>query len=136
MAVTAASRQGRLRSRGSGVRCTPALTPTYLTNPLRIDLTDNYNITEEMDKLRRSFRSSFRRKEGAGGGGGGGKEEPGGGGGGTRQWPQDEASVKANTCTFEVKYLGTVEVGEVEISIILLCFIYWACGVTFFSEGF
>ena len=80
-----------------------------------------------MDKLRRSFRSSFRRKEGAGGGGGGGKEEPGGGGGGTRQWPQDEASVKANTCTFEVKYLGTVEVGEVEISIILLCFIY--CGL-------
>ena len=67
-----------------------------------------------MDKLRRSFRSSFRRKDGAGGGGGGGKEEPGGGGGGgTRQWPQDEASVKANTCTFEVKYLGTVEVGEV-----------------------
>jgi len=66
-----------------------------------------------MDKLRRSFRSSFRRKDGAGGGGGGGKEEPGGGGGGgTRQWPQDEASVKANTCTFEVKYLGTVEVFE------------------------
>ena len=61
-----------------------------------------------MDKLRRSFRSSFRRKEG-GGSGGGGKEEAGGGGG-TRQWPQDEASVKANTCTFEVKYLGTVEV--------------------------
>ena len=61
-----------------------------------------------MDKLRRSFRSSFRRKEG-GGSGGGGKEEAGGGGG-ARQWPQDEASVKANTCTFEVKYLGTVEV--------------------------
>ena len=65
-----------------------------------------------MDKLRRSFRSSFRRKEGggSGGGGGGGGKEESGGGGGTRQWPQDEASVKANTCTFEVKYLGTVEV--------------------------
>ena len=28
-----------------------------------------------------------------------------------KQWPQDEASVKANTCTFEVKYLGNIEVG-------------------------
>ena len=98
--------------------CAP---PTYLTNPARkkrIELTffGDINIAEEMDKLRRSFRSSFRRKDGAGGGGGGGKEEPGGGGG-TRQWPQDEASVKANTCTFEVKYLGTVEVGvELEYS--------------------
>ena len=66
-----------------------------------------------MDKLRRSFRSSFRKKEGGGGGedqGGGGVG--GGGGAGVRQWPQDEASVKANTCSFEVKYLGTVEVFE------------------------
>ena len=71
-----------------------------------------------MDKLRRSFRSSFRRKEGSGGGGG--REEPGGGG--TRQWPQDEASVKANTCTFEVKYLGNVEVRVIVFGIFIDCF--------------
>ena len=76
-----------------------------------------------MDKLRRSFRSSFRRKEG-GGSGGGGKEETGGGGG-TRQWPQDEASVKANTCTFEVKYLGTVEVRLVVRHLGTSC--HWFC---------
>ena len=71
-----------------------------------------------MDKLRRSFRSSFRRKEGSGGSGG--REEPGGGG--TRQWPQDEASVKANTCTFEVKYLGNVEVRVIVFGIFIDCF--------------
>ena len=69
-----------------------------------------------MDKLRRSFRSSFRRKDG------GGQEEVGGGGGvGVRQWPQDEASVKANTCTFEVKYLGTVEVSLGPGSLLFTC---------------
>ena len=56
-----------------------------------------------MDKLRRSFRSSFRRKEES-------TEEPHSGS--ARQWPADEAAVKTNTCSFEVKYLGNVEVGE------------------------
>jgi len=54
-----------------------------------------------MDKLRKSFRSSFRKK--------------------SQQedidirtvtWPKDEAAVKTNTCSFEVKYLGAVEVFE------------------------
>ena len=58
-----------------------------------------------MDRLRRSFRSSFRRREEL-------QDESGGpaGGGGGRQWPQDEAAVKSNSCSFEVKYLGSVEV--------------------------
>ena len=62
-----------------------------------------------MDRLRRSFRSSFRRREEL-------QEESGGpvggagGGGGGRQWPADEAAVKTNSCSFEVKYLGSVEV--------------------------
>ena len=29
---------------------------------------------------------------------------------GGRQWPADEAAVKTNSCSFEVKYLGSVEV--------------------------
>jgi len=58
-----------------------------------------------MDKLRRSFRSSFRRKDEP-------TEAPGHGGGSGRQWPSDEAAVKTNTCSFEVKYLGNVEVFE------------------------
>ena len=53
-----------------------------------------------MDKLRRSFRSSFRRKDDT-------SEVPSGS---NRQWPADEAAVKTNTCSFEVKYLGNVEV--------------------------
>lgn len=61
-----------------------------------------------MEKLRRSFRSSFRRKDSS-------EEEGGGqcgGGGGARQWPADEAAVRSNSCCFEVKYLGSVEVGH------------------------
>ena len=60
-----------------------------------------------MDRLRRSFRSSFRRKEDLqdeGGGGGGSAQGAG------RQWPADEAAVKSNNCSFEVKYLGSLEV--------------------------
>ena len=55
-----------------------------------------------MDKPRRSFRSSFRRKEDTS------EEVPPSGV--ARQWPTDEAAVKTNTCSFEVKYLGNVEV--------------------------
>ncbi|XP_069686745.1 protein numb isoform X4 [Periplaneta americana] len=54
-----------------------------------------------MDRLRRSFRDSFRRR----------KEhvpessKP-------HQWQADEAGVRAGTCNFHVKYLGCVEVFE------------------------
>ncbi|XP_033610966.1 protein numb isoform X3 [Cryptotermes secundus] len=54
-----------------------------------------------MDRLRRSFRDSFRRR----------KEhvpessKP-------HQWHADEAGVRAGTCNFHVKYLGCVEVFE------------------------
>uniref|UniRef100_A0A146MB31 Protein numb n=1 Tax=Lygus hesperus TaxID=30085 RepID=A0A146MB31_LYGHE len=56
---------------------------------------------KRMDRLRRSFRDSFRRR----------KEhvpessKP-------HLWQADEASVRAGTCTFHVKYLGCVEVYE------------------------
>ena len=78
-----------------------------------------------MDKLRRSLRSSLRRKKdhtrrpdssGAGGGddgGGGGErgqnrqsgERSGGRGnsGGGNQWQMDEVSVRSGTCSFQVK---------------------------------
>ena len=58
-----------------------------------------------MDKLRRSFRSSFRRREEPDNDGGGGSGQGAG-----RQWPADEAAVKSNNCSFEVKYLGCLEV--------------------------
>lgn len=54
-----------------------------------------------MDKLRRSFRDSFRKR----------KEhvpessKP-------HQWQSDELGVRAGTCNFQVKYLGCVEVFE------------------------
>ncbi|KAI4460676.1 numb [Holotrichia oblita] len=54
-----------------------------------------------MDRLRRSFRDSFRRR----------KErvpessKP-------HQWQADESAVRSGTCTFAVKYLGCVEVYE------------------------
>lgn len=57
--------------------------------------------TGGMDRLRRSFRDSFRRR----------KDhlpessKP-------HQWQSDEASVRAGTCYFYVKYLGCVEVYE------------------------
>ena len=65
-----------------------------------------------MDRLRRSFRSSFRRRDdrGAESGAGAGEEEGAGAGGLARMWPADEAAVKTNNCFFEVKYLGSVEV--------------------------
>lgn len=54
-----------------------------------------------MDRLRRSFRDSFRRR----------KDrvpessKP-------HQWQSDEQAVRAATCSFPVKYLGCVEVFE------------------------
>ncbi|KAJ8669823.1 hypothetical protein QAD02_001082 [Eretmocerus hayati] len=55
-----------------------------------------------MDKLRRSFRDSFRRRR---------EQQPAEA---TRalQWQADESAVRAGTCTFQVKYLGCVEVYE------------------------
>ena len=64
-----------------------------------------------MDKLRRSFRSSFRRKEEP-------AERPNSNGGPGKQWPSDEAAVKTNTCSFEVKYLGNIEVKKQSISVV------------------
>jgi numb-like protein len=55
----------------------------------------------KMDRLRRSFRDSFRRR----------KDrvpessKP-------HQWQADESAVRSGTCTFSVKYLGCVEVFE------------------------
>lgn len=54
-----------------------------------------------MDKIRKSFRDSFRRR----------KEhipeasKP-------HQWQADETAVRSATCVFSVKYLGCVEVFE------------------------
>lgn len=54
-----------------------------------------------MDRLRKSFRDSFRRR----------KDrvpeasKP-------HQWQADEAAVRSATCVFSVKYLGCVEVFE------------------------
>lgn len=62
-----------------------------------------------MDRLRRSFRESFRRRKGDGNGLGSGagpeSARP-------HQWQADESAVRAATCAFPVKYLGCVEVFE------------------------
>ena len=64
-----------------------------------------------MDKLRRSFRSSFRRKDnGNRDGESSGPGDMGSGQGNTRLWLADEDAVKSNNCCFDVKYLGSVEV--------------------------
>lgn len=55
-----------------------------------------------MERLRRSFRESFRRRKG------GDPPESAR----PHQWHADEAAVRAGTCTFPVKYLGCVEVFE------------------------
>ena len=82
-----------------------------------------------MDRLRRSFRSSFRRRDERGAEAGGGTGEEEGGGGPARMWPADEAAVKTNNCFFEVKYLGSVEVrGELILNRI---FIFTTTSITF-----
>ncbi|XP_050715201.1 protein numb-like isoform X4 [Eriocheir sinensis] len=55
-----------------------------------------------MDRLRRSFRESFRKK----------KDHHVTEASKPHQWQTDEASVRAGTCSFPVKYLGCVEVFE------------------------
>ncbi|XP_050664868.1 protein numb isoform X2 [Leptidea sinapis] len=54
-----------------------------------------------MERLRKSFRESFRRRKGS-------PPESAR----PHQWHADEAAVRAGTCTFPVKYLGCVEVFE------------------------
>ncbi|CAH0714496.1 unnamed protein product, partial [Brenthis ino] len=54
-----------------------------------------------MERLRRSFRESFRRRKGS-------PPESAR----PHQWHADEAAVRAGTCTFPVKYMGCVEVFE------------------------
>nr|CAD7258949.1 unnamed protein product [Timema shepardi] len=55
-----------------------------------------------MDRLRRSFRDSFKRR----------KEPHVPESSKPHQWQADEAAVRAGTCSFHVKYLGCVEVFE------------------------
>ncbi|RXG73311.1 Protein numb [Armadillidium vulgare] len=55
-----------------------------------------------MDKLRKSFRESFRKK----------KEVPIPESSKPHLWQSDESSVRAGTCSFLVKYMGCVEVYE------------------------
>lgn len=55
-----------------------------------------------MDRLRRSFRDSFRRR----------KEQRVPESSKPHQWQADEVAVRNGTCTFSVKYLGCVEVFE------------------------
>uniref|UniRef100_A0A6M2DXH3 Putative adaptor protein numb n=1 Tax=Xenopsylla cheopis TaxID=163159 RepID=A0A6M2DXH3_XENCH len=67
----------------------------------RSSLRQSRSSPRRMDRLRRSFRDSFRRR----------KDrvpessKP-------HQWQADESAVRAGTCTFAVKYLGCVEVFE------------------------
>jgi len=65
-----------------------------------------------MDKLRRSFRSSFRRKDSGSRDGESGPGDVGSGQGNARLWLADEDAVKSNNCCFDVKYLGSLEVFE------------------------
>jgi hypothetical protein len=69
--------------------------------------------SRRMDRLRRSLRSSLRRKKdhsrrnesGSGNEGGGNEEQRhcGSGAGGQNQWQMDEVSVRSGTCSFQVK---------------------------------
>ncbi|CAL4097399.1 unnamed protein product, partial [Meganyctiphanes norvegica] len=58
--------------------------------------------SKKMDRLRRSFRDSFRKK----------KDSHVPESSKPHQWQTDESSVRAGTCQFNVKYLGCVEVFE------------------------
>ncbi|XP_001944537.2 protein numb isoform X2 [Acyrthosiphon pisum] len=63
----------------------------------------------KMDRLRRSFRDSFRRRKDLGNTAGspGHHSNPK-----PHLWAMDEAEVRAGICSFHVKYLGCVEVFE------------------------
>lgn len=55
----------------------------------------------KIDRLRRSFRDSFRRRK---------SQVPDTSN--SIQWPIDEQSVRSSTCSFPIKYLGCIEVYE------------------------
>lgn len=56
-----------------------------------------------MDRLRRSFRDSFRRRK---------TQMPDTSR--SIQWPNDEQAVRSSTCSFPIEYLGCIEVYERE----------------------
>ncbi|XP_065563494.1 protein numb-like isoform X3 [Artemia franciscana] len=72
------------------------MAPTFGITPL-VGFTEFVS----MERLRRSFRESFRRKKD----GNSENSKP-------HQWQTDESNVRGGTCSFHVKYLGCVEVFE------------------------
>ena len=72
---------------------------------------------KRMDRLRRSLRSSLRKKksdqpDGAGAGNWRPQRSSNGANGKPASWSADEVAVRSGTCSFQVKYLGCVEVFE------------------------
>jgi len=65
-----------------------------------------------MDNLRKSFRVSLRRKKDKDSSGGDFVKDRTGGSSKSKLWQQDEIAVRAGTCSFDVKYLGNMEVYE------------------------
>jgi len=68
--------------------------------------------TKGMDNLRKSFRVSLRRKKDKDSSGRDFVKEQTGGSSKSKLWQQDEIAVRAGTCSFDVKYLGNMEVYE------------------------
>ncbi|KAG0710584.1 Protein numb [Chionoecetes opilio] len=96
----------RSASSGNEVKKHQPLTATHsypLVNPASIMVEGpSSSRGRRMDRLRRSFRESFRKK----------KDHHITEASKPHQWQTDEASVRAGTCSFPVKYLGCVEVFE------------------------
>ncbi|XP_046470798.1 protein numb isoform X1 [Neodiprion pinetum] len=74
---------------------------THAGNTLRISKRER-SPGKRMDRLRRSFRDSFRRR----------KDPHVPESSKPHQWQADESAVRSATCVFHVKYLGCVEVFE------------------------
>jgi len=68
--------------------------------------------TKGMDNLRKSFRVSLRRKKDKDSSGSDFVKDRTGGSSKSKLWQQDEIAVRAGTCSFDVKYLGNMEVYE------------------------
>ena len=85
----------------------------YKINSVQKKDSKQHQLSTCMDKLRRSFRQSFRRKDDKDCGDDRSQ-------GPSRQWPSDEMAVKSNNCSFEVKYLGSVEVGTKNTSELII----------------
>ncbi|XP_011309833.1 protein numb isoform X1 [Fopius arisanus] len=75
---------------------------SYGGNVLRLSKRERRSPGKRMDRLRRSFRDSFRRRKDA--------HIPESSK--PHQWQSDESAVRSATCAFHVKYLGCVEVFE------------------------